>query len=506
MLVYLLGTVMGLVRFVIVTLQFGATDVLDAYYAAFRIPDLLFNVIAGGALGSAFIPVFAGLLARGETAKAWQVTSGVLNSLLFVVALLAGGIALFTPWLVANVLAPGWATNPTQVQLTANLIRILLGSFILFSISGLLMGIHNAHEHFLIPALATVIYNVGIIFGAVFLSPRWGVYGLAVGVVLGALGHLILQLPRFFRYHPRYSPSFLLHLPEVRQVGKLVVPRMFGAAVWEINAWVNVAIASLMLPGTVSAMNVAFQIFTTPQIIISRAVGTVSFPLFSRLASQGKKDELGKAFLDSVQQVLYLAIPTTAALLLLGYSTAKLFESEKLPNESVLLVSWILAGYAVGLIGHSVLEIVSRMYFALKDTRTPVLVGAGAMLLNVALSLGLYWSLRPHFQYAAISLSLANSIATAIETYLLVRWLSPKLPTLDWQAFRQEIVKHSLGALMMSGGVGGLLWASSNIWVRLMGGSVLGLILYFGVTYWLGSQEAQKQGRLLGQVWGRLRR
>src|SRR3990172_8125100 len=276
---FVVANLLGLLRQIIINRTFGTSAELDAYFAAFGVPDLLFNVLAGGALGSAFIPMFAGFLAEDdEKAKAWRLASAVLNNLLLVLSVVASIAALIAPFLVRTILAPGFA--PEYQQLTAGLMRVMLISTVIFGVSGLLMGIHNAHHHFLGPAIAPVVYNLGIIIGAL-AAGRFGIYGLAWGVAGGAALHLLVQLPALLRYQPVYQPVLDWADASVRQVGKLMLPRMFGLAVWRINFWINVAISSTLPAGSLSGLSIGFQIFTFPQAAIAQAIATAVFPTLS---------------------------------------------------------------------------------------------------------------------------------------------------------------------------------------------------------------------------------
>src|SRR3989304_233049 len=268
---FVAANLVGLLRQIIINRTFGTSAELDAYFAAFRVPDLLFTVIAGGALGSAFIPMFTGFLDESRE-RAWRLASAVVNNLLIALCVIAGLAALAAPVLVRTVLAPGF--SPEYQLLTANLMRVMLISTVIFGVSGLLMGIHNAHHHFLSPAVAPIAYNVGIIGGAMAGS----VQGLAWGVVAGAALHLIIQLPALIKHKPIYTLTPDLKDAAVRQVGKLMLPRMFGLAVWQFNFWINTLIASTLPSGSLSALTIAFQIFTFPQAVIAQAIATAVFP------------------------------------------------------------------------------------------------------------------------------------------------------------------------------------------------------------------------------------
>ena len=489
---FVVANLLGLLRQIIINRTFGTSAELDAYFAAFRVPDLLFNVLAGGALGSAFIPMFAGFLADESTkARAWRLASAIANSLLIILCIVAGIAALIAPFLVRTILAPGFA--PEYQQLTAGLMRVMLISTVIFGVSGLLMGIHNAHHHFLAPAIAPVVYNLGIIIGAL-AAGRFGIYGLAWGVVGGAALHLLVQLPALLGYQPVYQPVLDWADASVRQVGKLMLPRMFGLAVWRINFWINVAISSTLPTGSLSGLSIGFQIFTFPQAAIAQAIATAVFPTLSAQAARGDKDSLRHTLATALNLTLFLAMPAALGLILLGRPIiALLFEGGEFTAESTSLAAWALTWYAVGLIGHSVVEVVTRAFFALKDTRTPALVGAGAMVLNVIFSLTFTrlfgaWGWMPHG-----GLALANSLATAIEMLGLVIILRRRLDGLDARNVIGSLWRSALAAVGMGFAVFALLSGAQAVSAPLglvgLGGAVVGAVVYFLFALILRSPE-----------------
>ena len=282
---FIAANLLGLLRQMVINRTFGTSAVLDAYFAAFRVPDLLFHVVAGGALGSAFIPTFTGLLTKDDQPGAWRLASAVVNWVMLASTVLAALAAWLAPWLTQRFLTPGFA--PEQIALTATLMRIMLVSTIVFGVSGLLMGVHHSKRHFLSPALAPVLYNAGIIVGAVALAPRWGVRGLAFGVLLGAGLHLCVQLPALREYRGQYHLTLGMRNAAVSAVGRLMLPRALGLAVSQLNFWVNTIVASGLPAGSLSALVIAFQVFTFPQAVIAQAIATAMFPTFSAQAAQG---------------------------------------------------------------------------------------------------------------------------------------------------------------------------------------------------------------------------
>ena len=276
---FVLSRVMGLAREVIIGARFGTTAELDAYLAAFRVPDILFQLVAGGALGSAFIPTFARYWAKADHAGAWLLFSRVLNLITLVLVALAGIAMLLAPLLVDRLIAPGFSLE--QQTLTVSLMRWMLISTVLFGGSGLVMGALNATQHFLLPAAAPVFYNAAILAGAWFLSPIFGIYGLVIGVVVGALLHLLVQLPGLRQSGARYTPSFTWGDAGVREVMRLMGPRVLGLFFVQMHFLVNTILASGLPTGRLSALNYAWLLMLLPQGIFAQSIATAIFPTFA---------------------------------------------------------------------------------------------------------------------------------------------------------------------------------------------------------------------------------
>ena len=264
---FFVSRVTGLVREMIIGARFGTSAELDAYQAAFRVPDLLFQLAAGGALGSAFIPVFTGCLTRKDLTGGWRLFSAVINLVLILLTALSVLLALTAPWLVRTLLAPGFSA--AQQALTAELVRWMLISTIIFGVSGIVMGALNSFQHFLLPALAPILYNLSIIGGAWFLAPTYGVFGLVLGVVVGAMLHLDVQLFGLWWYSADYTPTLGLKDPKVHEVARLMGPRVLGLAAVQINFWVNTLLASSLATGSLAALNYAWLLMLLPQGIVA---------------------------------------------------------------------------------------------------------------------------------------------------------------------------------------------------------------------------------------------
>ena len=473
---FILSRVLGLVREVVLAGAFGGSIAYEAYVVAARPPETLFFVVAGGALGSAFIPTFASYLARDERGEAWRLASAVLNLITLIVAMLSVLAALFAPWIVANILAPcldpsagglaAWigqyvsssCFGTAELALTTDLMRIMLISPAVFAISGLFMGMLNTHGRFLLPAVAPALYNVGIIFGAVVLAPSMDVHGLAWGVVIGALMHLGVQIPGVLRLGGKYRPVLDIAHEGVREVLRLMAPRVLGLAVVQINFWVNIALASGMAAGSLAALMRAWFILLLPQGVIAQSVANAVFPTFSVHAAKGETDQLSSTLSLVLRAVLFLSIPATVGLVVLRLPLVRLiYEYGVFTIEDSHATAWALLFYGLGLASHALVEIVTRAFYALHDTLTPVLIGGGTMVLNVVLSLVLIQFIGTPGELVRGpfgALALANTIATTLEGIVLLVLIRPRVGGLDGP-------RLSLGVgrtLIASAGMGIALW------------------------------------------------
>ncbi len=492
MLAFLLSNVVGLLRQVLVSQAFGTSAAMDAFNAAARLPDLLFNLVAGGSLGSAFIPVLTELLVQKRQQAAWRLVSALAN---LVVAVLAG-VSLLAAWaarpIVAHLLAPGF--GPEQQALTVDLLRILLLTPAIFGLSGLSMGVLHTHRRFLWPALAPTMYWLGMIFGVLVLAPRWGIYGLAWGAVLGALAHWGVQAPGLWRLPARrYWLTWGWDMPEVRRVFRLMVPRWVGVAVVQLNFWINVVLASGMPEGSLTAIQVAWAVMTMPQVVIAQAIAIAALPTFAAQAARGETETLRSSLAFTLRGVLLLALPATVGLLVLREPViAVLFQRGAFDAHSTRLVVWALLWYTLGLVAHSLVEILSRAFYALQDTRTPVMVGAGAMSLNLGLSFALAALFRQIGWMPHGGLALANTLATSLEAVLLMFLIRRALAGFPWRAVGDGMLRFGLAA----GGMGAVLMAAWPIlaatWSRLLATGLaisLGAGVYLALASWLAPTE-----------------
>ncbi len=489
MLAFIASQLIGLARYVLIAATFSTSREMEAFTAANRVGESIFYLVAGGALASAFIPTFTGLLAKEDRQAAWKLASAIGNLVLLVLIVLSGLAAIFAPQIVRYLLAPGFASDPVKFKLTVDLMRLMLPSAVIFGVSGLIMGILNSHQVFLIPALTPSMYSLGMIFGVLVLSPRMGIYGLAWGVLIGAALHLILQIPSLLRQKGNYFPTLGLHLPDVREVGRLMGPRLFGVAVVQLNFWVNIRLAS-PYPGSASAIFYAFTLMLMPQAAIAQSIAIAAMPTFSRQAALGKLDEMRTSLAASLRSVLLLSVPASVGLMLLREPLTALLQFDE---GGAKLVSWALLWYAAGLVGHSVVEILARAFYSLHDTKTPVIIGAAAMGTNIILSVT-FLALFARVGWAPHGgLALANSTATALEALVLLHLMRRRLDGMEGRRVLEGGL-HSAGAATLMA-LGLFAWLATTQgrpdWLVLLGGLAIGSGIYSALIIGAGVPEAR---------------
>ncbi len=509
MVAIVLSNLVGLARSMIIAHAYGTSSDLEAFNTANRVGELLFNLMAGGALASAFVPTFTGLLVKNQKGTAWKLASAIGNLLLIILTCASLLAMIFAPWIVNNALAKGF---PAELKtLTVQLLRILLPSVVIFGISGLIMGILNSHQKFLIPALTPAMYSFGMIIGVLLFRSNLGIFGLAWGAVIGASLHLLLQLPALFSLHGKYEVTLGIHDPLVSKVGWLMLPRLFGAGIVQLNFWMNTLLCTfqgnvvlgsglldrvlvfwlnqLKFPfeqGSLNGLTYAFALMLMPQAAIAQSIAIASMPTFSAQASLDQFDELRHSLANSMRGMLMLAIPASVGLVLLREPiVALLYQRGEFSAISTSLVAWPLLWYAAGLVGHSMVEVLSRAFYALHNTRTPVIVGAIAMALNIILSMvlsvwftHLNWS--PHG-----GLALANSLATALESIALLVLLRRRLKRIEGRRILDISWKALLASVLMAVAI--ILWMawmrSTPVWNQALGGLLLGGGLYFLIMW-----------------------
>lgn len=496
--------ILGLVRTMLFSVIFGAGAELDAYYAAQRLPELLYTVVAGGALGSSFIPVFTRFLTKGDDAGAWRLASAVLTLAMAAAGVLTLALALLAPWFVPNVLVVGVPAE--QAALTTQMTQMMLVTVVIFTSSGLIMGILNAHQLFLLPSLALIGNNLGQIIGALValaaiqllnVPPRQAVYALAGGAVFGSLLHLSIQLPGLRKIGARLTARFDAHTQGAREVLLLMLPRVFGLAMVQINFTVNVILTSVMIEGSLSAMNVAWTLMFFALGVIAQSVGTAVFPTLAALAAANDMAVFHQRLAGAMRGVLFLAFPATVVMIGLGETIIRaLFEHGNWTPENTAAAAWALTFFALGIAGHSLLEVLSRAFYALADTWTPVSIGVLSILANIVLSVLLMQVMGDSQTLARgpfAGLALANSLTTIAEA--LVLWLLLRRRIGVGQGM--TVIRGGAAALAAALGMGVIMMlvraalADQSPWLALFAASAASAITFFGLALALGIGEAR---------------
>lgn len=419
-----LDKIVGFVRTLIVNRQFGLSYELDVFNAANNIPDLLSALISGGALGVALIPVLSEYLDRDGRTAAWDLFSRILNIAFIVTGAIALVIAVIAPWLVSNVIAPGFP--PEQKALTIELMRLDLFAILIFSISGLVMAGLQANQHFLLPAIAPALYNVGQIFGALVLASDrglgLGIHGLVYGVIIGASLHLAIQVPALIKYQFRWAPRINLQHSGVRKVLKLMGPRVATMFFIQMFFIVRDNLASGLGEGAVTSLNLGWFIMQVPETLMGTAIAIALLPTISEIFARGDHEQFRRTLNGATRTMLAMTIPT-ALLLAIGVRPLiqAAFGFEPQGTEMVVIAT---RAYLLGLAGHALLEIAARSFYAQQNANTPLFAAA----INSTVYIGLALLLSKLFGFAGIAF--ANTIAFTSEALLLLWLLNRKYPGL----------------------------------------------------------------------------
>ncbi len=379
----LISRVFGLWRDRMLAGEFGASQTLDIYYAAFKIPDLVYNLLIIGAISSAFIPVFHEYMAKDKD-EMWKFVGNVLNILLLSLLVLSVILILFAPQLIFFI-APGF--DKVSLNLAVKISRVLFISPILLGISALLSALLQAYSRFLITSLAPIFYNLGIIFGIIFLAPSFGIFGLAYGVILGAFLHLMIQVPSILIIG--FKPKTILNFrnPGLIKIVKLWFPRTFSLLALQINSIVATAIASSLTVGSIAIFNFADNLRWVPIGIIGVAFSTAAFPAMSLAYARGKKDLFLKRFSLAVRQTLFIVIPLSFIFFVFRAQIVRIIlGTGEFSWDATRLTAAVLGLFSFGIFAAALLPLFTRAFFAFHNTKTPVFINIVSMAINVALS------------------------------------------------------------------------------------------------------------------------
>lgn len=465
----LASRLVGILRDRVLASTFGAGDVLDAYYAAFRVPDFLYNLVILGALSAAFIPVFTEYLEK-EKNEAWRLAERVL-SVVGAVMGVACIILFFAAPLLVPFTVPGFTGE--KLALTTSLTRVMLLATFFLALSAVMGGVLQATRRFFAFSLAPVFYNVGIILGVILLVPNIGEMGLAWGVVIGAALHLAVQASVALRIGLQRVPAPSIRHPGVRRILALMAPRSMGLAVTQINMVVILAIASTLAVGSVTVLNLATNLQTVPVGIIAISFAVAAFPSLSRAAASKDKTEFKQVLGSTTRKIIFLIIPATVAFLILRAQIVRLILGEgSFDWDDTIRTANVLGIMASSLLAQSLVPLLARAFYALQDTWTPLWIGIATEAANLILALAL------REQFGILGLATAFSVAAWVSVFLMWARLRQKQGSLG----TREVVDSTIRTLIAA-----LAFAAAAIPVRIWIGTVYDLSTFWQVALQAGA-------------------
>ncbi len=497
----MISRLLGILRDRILAGEFGAGEVLDAYYTAFRIPDLLYNLLILGALSAGFIPVFSALIKKmkkadddsypyqeEENKEAWDLVSNILNILIIILSFFSILGFIFSPQLI-KIIAPGF--SPEMQSITTTLTRIMFLSPLFLGISSLLGGVLQSFRNFLIFSLSPIFYNVGIILGALFLVPVLGISGLAWGVVIGAFMHMAIQIPPVWILGFRWRAFINFKDKNFLKIAKMMVPRTLSLAISQINLVVVTIIASTLAAGSLAVFNFANNLQSFPIGVFGISFAVAAFPTLSASAFNEKK--LVDNFSYTLRRILFFIIPSTVLLITLRAQIIRVIlgTGEFSWRDTVLTIN-SLGFFALSLFAQASTPLLTRVFYARQNSKTPFLIGLIIVVINIFLSLFL------GKRMGVAGLALAFSLSSILNFMLLWLRLYFEMGDLDQKNIIISVLKFSFAALVAGFFIQAgkaLIWPfidMSTFWGVLSQGLVAGLLglgVYFLLTHLLKSEE-----------------
>ncbi len=515
----LLSRIMGLLRDILVGYLFGAHGAADAFFVAFRIPNLLRRLTAEGALSAGFVPVFTDYLtnrSKGEALNAARIIFTFATVVLAALAVL--GIIFASP--LTHLFAPGFLVDPGKFNLTVFLTRLMFPYLFFVSLVALAMGFLNSFRHFMAPALSPVLLNVSIIVCALLFSPFLSepVVSLAYGVVLGGIAQLSLQIPYLYRYGLSFTPDFHFGHPALRRLLFLMGPALIGAAVYQINVLVSTILASMLPEGSVSYLYYADRLLQFPLGIFAVALGTAALPSYSSLVAKKDFTELQRGLSYSLRLMNFIILPASLGLMVVSIPVfALLFQRGAFDATATQQASSALVYFSIGLWGLSGTRLLIPVFYAMEDTKTPVRIALFSFVLNFLLSLVLMGEVFAGqdssvfsrsiatlsqnlglFSLSHNGLALANSVSSTFQFIALLLILHRRLGQFPWREFLVSLLRDLFKALLMAlplfyivqrvdwlGSEGSILTRGA-IFLSLLG---LGISLYLALSFLSRSPE-----------------
>jgi putative peptidoglycan lipid II flippase len=503
----LASRVMGYVRDMVMSWAFGTSATADAFYVAYRIPNLLRELLAEGSMSAAFIPVFTETLTNGTREEARRLANSVFARLLVILAVLTGLGYLFAPQIV-GIIAWGWKAKAgdEKIALAVSLTRTMFPYLMFIGLAALAMGMLNSLRSFLAPALSPVMLNVMIISSvlglAPFLSSR--VQAAAVGVLLGGLCQFLVQVPGLRKQGMMLRPRFRSPHPAVGRIARLAAPIVASSSVTQVNILIGTILASFLATGSITSLYYAMRFIQFPQGIFGVSLATAILPTLSTQAARKEMEEFRATVSYGLRLVFFVMFPAMAGIISLRVPIINLLlEHGRFNHQSTLETAGVLLFYAVGLWAFAGVRILSQAFYSLQDTRTPVMVAIFAVATNILLSV--YFVFRTTL--AAGGLALATSVAAMLNLGLLTILLRKKIGRIDASRIARTLCKVIPASAVM-----GLIgwWTGRNpVWdhgghamlkIALLGGCIALSVLFYLIAMWILKSEE------FGLVWGIVRR
>lgn len=418
----LISAILGLVRTRLLSAFFGASRELDIYYAAFRIPDILFQLLVMGSLSAAFIPIFTGLVSCNKQDEAFKFSNICIN-LGSIVFLIFNLIILFFSEPISRALAPGFSS--ADISKMAVLTRIMVSAQIFFIIGNFFTGILQSFNHFFLPALAPVFYNVGIILGIICLAPSLGIYGPTLGVGVGTFLFFVVQLPLVLKTGYRYQPNFDFRNLHFLEGLKLMIPRTVSLGISQVEYTSDLIIASLLSAGKYTIFNFAMILMSLPVRLFGLSIGQASLPALSTLFFQNKFPEFSFILKSSMKQIFFFVVPLTVLITILRIPFVRLaFGASAFSWDATVITGRTLAMLSLGIIGQSATQILMRAFYAAKNTKTPLYLSLVAVFLNVVFSIFFVFVLS----FDVVGLALSTSISSiSLAVFLYISLIEKKI-------------------------------------------------------------------------------
>lgn len=440
----LLSKILGLVRDKVLAHIFGAGNVLDAYYAAFRLPDLVFNLLILGALSAGFIPIYLEVRQKSKE-DSEALAASIFNIILIGLAVFSAVIVIFAPQLM-RAIVPGFSA--AKQEMAATLTRLMALSPLFLGLSSVFGGILQSRKRFLIYSVAPLFYNLGIIFGAVFLVGIWGVYGLGAGVVLGAFLHLIVQAAAAVKIGFRFSFKKIV-IPQVKdnamKIFKLMVPRVVGTAVLQFNLFVVTIFASALSAGSVAVYSFASNLAALPVDLFGLSYAVAAFPSLGEDAARGDLKKIVSDVSRAIGRVLFFIVPSMILFLLLRAQIVRVvLGSGRFDWSATIRTANALAFFALSMFASALLPLIVRVFYALKDTKTPLIAAICSALTNI------FFCASFKDAFGVSGLAAAFSLSMVLNLVILYVLLKIRLGSLGEAEIVPSLFKISIAALFMA--------------------------------------------------------